>query len=98
MSSDPASAAVEARGVCVSYGPRAALRDIDLVLGVGERACLVGPNGAGKSTLVRCLTGLVTPSAGHVALGGRSVSSMTRTDIARLVAVVPGTMQLPFAM
>ncbi len=91
-------AAVEARCVSVAYGTRVALRDVDLVLGAGERVCLVGPNGAGKSTLVRCVTGLVAPAAGSVLVGGRPVSSMTRSDVARIVAVVPGAVQLPFAM
>ena len=98
MSSEPLPAAVEARGVSVTYGTRVALREVDLRLGAGERVCLVGPNGAGKSTLVRCLTGLVTPAAGSVMVGDRLVSSMTRSDVARILAVVPGTVQLPFAM
>ena len=93
-----ARAVLELRGVAVDYGARRALQDVDLVLRAAERVCLVGPNGAGKSTLVRCLTGLVAPATGTVALYGRSIASMPRTELARMVAVVPGSVRLPFAM
>ncbi len=71
---------------------------MSLALRVGERVCLAGPNGAGKSTLVRCLTGLLTPATGAVSLRGRPLSSISRTELARTVAVVPGSLRLPFAM
>ncbi len=89
---------LELRGVSVAFGAHQALRDVDLALASGDRVCLVGPNGAGKSTLVRCLTGLVRPSSGSVRLAGRALSSMPRSELARSVAVVPGSVRLPFAM
>lgn len=85
-------------GVSVAYRDRVALRDIDLRVDAGERLALIGPNGAGKSTLLGTLTGLLAPTAGSVRLDGRAVSSMDRAEIARRVAVVPGTASLPFAM
>lgn len=85
-------------GVTVAYRDRVALRDVDLRIGHGERLALVGPNGAGKSTLLGTLTGLLAPTAGTVRLDGRVVTSMDRSEIARRVAVVPGTASLPFAM
>src|SRR5664279_2886471 len=97
MSSEPV-ASLEARGISVLYGARPALRDVDLALRAGERVCLAGPNGAGKSTLVRCLTGLMTPVTGTVTLCGRPLSATSRVELARAVAVVPGSMRLPFSM
>ena len=97
MNSD-ADARLRATGVSVDYGPRRALSGIDFALRAGERVCLVGPNGAGKSTLVRCLTGLLTPTAGTVTLDGLPVTSMPRAELARRVSVVPGSVRLPFSM
>jgi ATP-binding cassette subfamily F protein uup len=57
---------VEARGVTVSYGPRAVFEPLDLIVGPGSRLGLLGPNGCGKSTLLRVLTGGQAPTAGEV--------------------------------
>jgi len=47
---------------------RARRLDVDLHVGDGEVLALIGPNGAGKSSLIACLTGLLTPDAGRIAL------------------------------
>jgi ABC-2 type transport system ATP-binding protein len=53
-----------------SYGPMAALRDLNLDVDSGEILGLLGPNGAGKSTTVKILTGLLRPSAGRALVAG----------------------------
>ncbi|WP_017540268.1 ABC transporter ATP-binding protein [Nocardiopsis halophila] len=50
-----------------------AVRDLTFGLGEGELACLVGPSGCGKTTLLKCVSGLMRPTAGTVALDGRPV-------------------------
>ena len=49
-----------------SYGGRAIVRDLDLVLAPGLRLGLLGPNGSGKTTLLRLLAGLEAPDRGTV--------------------------------
>jgi iron complex transport system ATP-binding protein len=99
--------AIEVHNLWVTYsddGPRrsperrAALRGVDLHIVAGEGVALVGPNGAGKSTLLRCITGLLRPDRGSVALDGVPLEELTRSTIARRVAVVPQQVDLPFAM
>jgi monosaccharide-transporting ATPase len=53
------------------YGGVLALDGASLSIRAGEIRGLVGANGAGKSTLVKCLTGIVQPSAGAVLVDGR---------------------------
>jgi tungstate transport system ATP-binding protein len=60
------SAVLHLHSVGLSFGPVAALRDINLRIDAGERVALVGSNGSGKSSLLRLLHGLRTPDAGHV--------------------------------
>ncbi|MFD4554536.1 ABC transporter ATP-binding protein [Streptomyces sp. NPDC058469] len=51
-----------------------AVRDLTFTVDAGELVCLVGPSGCGKTTLLKCMGGLLTPTAGEVLLGGKKVS------------------------
>jgi iron complex transport system ATP-binding protein len=82
----------------VAYRDRLALRGVDLEIAAGERVALLGPNGAGKSTLLAATTGLLQPTSGAVRIDGRPIGTLERADIARRVAVVPGSASLPFSM
>ena len=48
-----------------------ALRDISFSVGPGHAVGLVGRNGSGKTTLLRLLSGIIKPTSGNVAVGGR---------------------------
>jgi NitT/TauT family transport system ATP-binding protein len=53
-----------------------ALGGIDLTITQGEFVSIVGPSGCGKTTLMRCLSGLMRPTAGTVTLEGDQVTSV----------------------
>jgi NitT/TauT family transport system ATP-binding protein len=55
-----------------------AIADISLHLAAGELVCVVGPSGCGKTTLLRCLAGLLTPTAGELSMDGRPVTGPPR--------------------
>ena len=46
---------IRARKVCVFYGEKQALFDVDLDIGERMVTALIGPSGCGKSTFLRCL-------------------------------------------
>jgi ABC-type polysaccharide/polyol phosphate transport system ATPase subunit len=48
-----------------------ALRDVSFTVEPGSAIGLVGRNGSGKTTLLRLISGIIRPSAGRVAVGGR---------------------------
>lgn len=52
------------------------LADIDLAVRPEEFIVLIGASGSGKTTLLRTIAGFLTPSAGHVAIGGRDVTAV----------------------
>ena len=54
-----------------------ALRAITLSVAEGEIVCVVGPSGCGKTTLLRCIGGLLPPTAGQVRLADTPVTGPT---------------------
>jgi NitT/TauT family transport system ATP-binding protein len=79
---DPASPAVaELCAVTKSYKTAGGhelkvLENIDLAVRPGELLALLGQSGSGKSTILRCLTGLVEPTTGHVLANGQRLAGV----------------------
>ena len=51
-----------------------ALTNVSLDFYAGEVHALVGENGAGKSTLIKVLSGVYTPTEGHIVLEGETIA------------------------
>jgi ribose transport system ATP-binding protein len=62
---------LEARGLVKDYPGVRALDGVDLTVHRGKVHCLIGQNGAGKSTFIKCVSGLVEPTAGEVRFEGQ---------------------------
>ncbi|GGN24445.1 quaternary amine ABC transporter ATP-binding protein [Streptomyces fuscichromogenes] len=65
-------------------GCTAAVRDVSFDVRKGEVFVVMGLSGSGKSTLVRCLTRLVEPTAGRIAVDGEDVRAMDRGQLREL--------------
>jgi len=77
----------------VTYGAKAAVRDVTLPIHQGEVLALIGPSGCGKTTLLRSLNRLTepTPSArrtGRILLDAQDIDAMEATALRRRVAMV----------
>lgn len=72
------TAALETIGLIMRFGGITATDDVSFKLERGARHALIGPNGAGKTTFVNLLTGVLTPSAGTVLLGGEDITALNR--------------------
>ena len=53
-------------GVHAGYGQVRVLEDVSLDVRPGETVVLLGTNGNGKSTLMKCIMGMVRPTAGTI--------------------------------
>jgi cobalamin transport system ATP-binding protein len=80
--------AIAVSGVSVALGGATVVDGVDLTVAGGEWVALIGPNGAGKTTLLRAIARLV-PFDGSIELNGRPTSAMHRSELSRLLAVVP---------
>ncbi|HEY2815364.1 MAG TPA: ABC transporter ATP-binding protein [Acidimicrobiales bacterium] len=67
-----------------------ALRGIDLSIDKGEFVAIIGPSGSGKSTLLHLMGALDQPTAGDVVLCGRSLSTHSRKELARIRSTTVG--------
>jgi branched-chain amino acid transport system ATP-binding protein len=70
------AAALELRGLSVSYGDLVAVWDASLTVEAGRTCAIVGRNGAGKTTMLSAVAGLLGARRGQIVLEGRDVTSM----------------------
>jgi branched-chain amino acid transport system ATP-binding protein len=56
------------------YGDVQVLWDVSIEVGAGELVCIIGSNGAGKTTLMRCVSGLLAPTAGRIVVDGADMT------------------------
>jgi glycerol transport system ATP-binding protein len=75
-------ARIEMREVAHSYLPKVqtledyALKRINMVWEDGGAYALLGPSGCGKTTMLNIISGLLTPSRGHVLYNGEDVTDL----------------------
>jgi iron(III) transport system ATP-binding protein len=65
-----------------SYGTRAVLTDVDLVVPGGTLTAILGASGSGKTTLLRIIIGFITADRGTVTVGDRVVADAGRVHLA----------------
>jgi iron complex transport system ATP-binding protein len=83
--------------VTVRYGEADAVAGVSAEVRDGEWVGLIGANGAGKTTLLRAIVQLV-PSEGRTLVDGTPTERLSRRELARLIAYVPQTPELPAEM
>src|ERR1700751_3900098 len=86
-------------GIDAGYGAVRVLEDVSLKVAPGETVVLLGTNGNGKSTLMKCVMGILPPTAGSIVadidgkrhdLVGRSTEAIVDLGI----SLVPGGRRL----
>jgi len=78
------------QGLKAGYGAAQVLFGMDFAVEEGQVVTLLGRNGMGRSTTIKCLFGLLSPSAGEISLDGRRVERLPSHQIAKLgLGLVP---------
>ncbi len=86
----PAHGDIAMDAVTLTYPGAAqpALDNLSLAFAAGRTTALVGASGAGKSSIIHLLLGFGRPDAGHIALDGIDIDTLTRASLRRQFAVV----------
>jgi ABC-2 type transport system ATP-binding protein len=81
---------IRTEGLTKRFGSVTAVDDVGLDVSAGDIYGFLGANGSGKTTTVRCLLGLVLPTAGHIELFGRAMPKAGRDVLPQVGALVEG--------
>ena len=83
---------LEVQGLAKRYGDVLALEDLSVSVEQGQFLVLLGRNGAGKTTALRCMAGVLLPTAGMVKVDGIDAADDPAAVRARvgLMPEVPG--------
>jgi Cu-processing system ATP-binding protein len=79
---------IEIQHLTKRFGDFCAVDDISLRISEGETFALLGPNGSGKTTALKCLVGLIAPSAGRILVDRIDVWKRER-EARRLMSFLP---------
>ena len=81
-------------GINAAYGAVRVLENVSIAVAPGQTVTLLGTNGNGKSTLIKCIMGLLRPTAGTITaeIDGKThdLTRMSTEEIVELgIAMVP---------
>ncbi len=76
--------AIAIRGVTKTFGPKFAVKDLDLTVPVGALCGFIGPNGAGKTTTIRMIMSIIFPDRGEISVLGKASAVESKDRIGYL--------------
>lgn len=62
---------IEFKNLSKNFGPKEALKNINLTIEKGKIYGLLGPNGSGKTTMIKIINDLLQPTSGEILINGR---------------------------
>lgn len=86
---------IEVKSVTKSYAKSVVVDGVSLTLRPGGITTIVGANGAGKSTLLSMIARLLDSDSGRITVGGLDVTNADSRELARKLAILRQSNELP---
>ena len=90
---NPTNPLIQVTGLTKQYDELLAANNLDFEVPAGTILGLLGPNGAGKTTSMRCMAGIIPPTAGRLIIGGYDLAA-DPMHVKQQIAFVPDTPHL----
>ncbi|TAA93200.1 ABC transporter ATP-binding protein [Staphylococcus saccharolyticus] len=81
--------------VKIGYGDSTIINYLDVAVPDGKVTSIIGPNGCGKSTLLKALSRLLSIKSGTINLDGQSIHAQSTKEIAKKIAILPQSPEVP---
>lgn len=85
----------ELQNISGGYEKTSVLENISLEINHGEFVSILGPNGCGKSTLLKIAGRLQKPFSGNVLLDGMNIKGIPGKELAKRIAILPQSAEIP---
>ncbi|MDM3669466.1 ABC transporter ATP-binding protein [Proteus mirabilis] len=90
---------LKVNSVCLSYGDKKILDNINIEIKKGEFIAIVGPSGAGKSTLLQLIARFMDATSGEILIENKHLQTYSRHALNKITTVVMQNSQpLPFTL
>lgn len=86
----------ELSNISFSYADKKVIDNISIALAPGKFYGIIGPNGCGKTTMVDLLSRHRLPESGDIFYNGKSLSSYSKKELSREIALVPQNFYINF--
>lgn len=87
--------AISVQNLDVAYEDKYIIKNMNLEIPKGKITMIIGSNGCGKSTLLKSIARIITPKKGEIKLDGMSLKSQAPKEIAKKMAVLPQSPNVP---
>lgn len=91
----PYHSRLRSENVTTQYDHRVISQNLSIEIPDQSFTAIIGPNACGKSTFLRTLSNLIKPSAGHVILDGKNISTYKSKEVAKKIGLLPQTSTAP---
>ena len=87
---------IELKNLCLGYGEKTIVQDVNFGLKEGELVGIIGCNGAGKSTLLKSIRGFLPIKSGEIDCYGKPLNSYNEKELALKIAYLQQQVQVNF--